>query len=220
LTCGQFYNFKVRAVNQFAVPAGNGSFSPTLSLRVTAAAPASAKAASAGYNSIKLSWAAISGATCYKIFRSTSATGAFTLIKTTTATSYTNTGLITGKTYYYWVRASKTIDDCETYGAFSQVSAKPIPGTPASFNIVSAGNNSVNLAWNAVAGASGYQVYRATSATGTYSLIHTNGPTTTSYQNCSLTKGTTYWYKVRAYRISGLSRIYSSFTTARAILVP
>ena len=45
------------------------------------------------------------GAVSYKVYRATSENGTYKLMKTTTGTSYTNTSVTAGKTYYYKVVA-------------------------------------------------------------------------------------------------------------------
>ena len=52
------------------------------------------------------------------------------------------------------------------------------------------------LSWNKVDGAVKYEVYRATSSTGTYTKLTTI--TGTKLTNTSAVVGTTYYYKVRA----------------------
>ena len=71
-------------------------------------APASL-AASPSKRKINLSWGASSdnvGVTGYQIWRSNAAAGPFSQIATTTATSYTNSGLTSGSTWYYYVKAT------------------------------------------------------------------------------------------------------------------
>lgn len=55
---------------------------------------------------ITVSWTAVSGATSYDVYRSTSSSGTYTRLgtePTTTGVSYINTGLASGATYYYKV---------------------------------------------------------------------------------------------------------------------
>jgi fibronectin type 3 domain-containing protein len=70
---------------------------------------------------------------------------------------------------------------------------------------------SITVSWNAVEGASGYQVYQATSE-GSYSLLKTTA--STNYINSSLKTGTTYYFKVRAYKTSGKTKTYGEFSGA------
>ncbi|MFN7975157.1 MAG: hypothetical protein U0166_22870 [Acidobacteriota bacterium] len=61
----------------------------------------------AGNNSASLSWNAVSGATSYNIYRNeVGCTAGFTKVTSTTATSYTDTGVVNGSTYYYRVQAN------------------------------------------------------------------------------------------------------------------
>ena len=60
-------------------------------------------------------------------------------------------------------------------------------------------SGSVQLAWQPVAGASGYTVYRGTSAgTITTALTAVGAITATNYSDATVTNGTTYFYAVRA----------------------
>jgi hypothetical protein len=70
--------------------------------------------------------------------------------------------------------------------------------------------NTVKLTWNAVSGASGYQVYRAASPKGSFSLVAY--VKTASYSNTSLTTGIIYFYKVRTCQTNGKTNIYSAYS--------
>ena len=87
---------------------------------------------------------------------------------------------------------------------------------------VTGGNDSQGrptLKWNAVTGAAKYEVYRALSKDGTYSLMSTQSAT--GYTNTSyLANGTTYYYKVRALKANGTASAYSSVVTITYGTVP
>ena len=56
----------------------------------------------------------------------TSKTRPYTWLKETAAASFTNTGLATGKTYFYKVRAYRLVGSAKVYGSFlAIVSAGP-----------------------------------------------------------------------------------------------
>ena len=191
-------------------------YSVTVSIPAKPAA-VTLKAASAGYNAAKLSWNKIGNASGYEIFRATSKTGKYQNIKTVTngsTISYTNAGLTTGKTYYYKVRAYVTAGSSRLYGNFSAVqSAKPVPAVPGSVKAARISSAKIKISWGKVAGASGYEVYRALSNTGSYSKITTiTRGSTTSYLNKSLIKGKTYYYKIRAYKTVGGKKIFGSYS--------
>lgn len=173
------------------------------------------KASSNSYNSNKLSWNKVSGASGYRIYRATSKTGTYSRIKTvsSTSTSYTDTSRATGKTYYYKIRAYKTVGTNDVYSSYSSVvSAKPSLSKPT----LKASSNSYNsnkLTWSKVSGASGYKIYRATSSNGTYSHIKTVSSASTSYTDTSRTTGKTCYYKIRAYKTVSSSNVFSSYSS-------
>lgn len=180
------------------------------------------KVSSNSYNSNKLSWNKVTGSSGYEVLRATSKTGTYKSVKTITSgstVSYTDTKLATGKTYYYKVRAYRTVDKKKVYSSYSSVvSAKPVLKTP-SVKLTS-GSKKATIKWEKISGASGYEVYRATSKSGKYSKIKTiTKNSTVSYVNSSLTKNKTYYYKVRAYRTVNGKKIYSSYSVAKSVKV-
>ncbi|WP_231594435.1 cellulose binding domain-containing protein [Paenibacillus algorifonticola] len=86
--------------------------------------------ATAGNGQTALSWQAVSGATSYNIKRAASSTGPFATVGTTSSTTYVNTGLVNGTTYYYTVSA---VNSAGESGNSLQASATPaLPNTGTS----------------------------------------------------------------------------------------
>jgi Putative Ig domain/Galactose oxidase, central domain len=98
--------------------------------------PAGLSAASGSNRFVPLTWNAVAGATAYNVKRSALATGYFATIATVSGiTSYTNTGLTNGLTYYYKVAAVGSGGPSSDSAAVSATPAGPplIPGaTPVS----------------------------------------------------------------------------------------
>ena len=162
-------------------------------------APTNVQAVPSSTTSITVSWDAVNGASGYQVWRRSSATGSFTSLGTYTTTSKVSTGLESGKIYYYKVRAYKLVNGVKYYGSFSSVVCMTTKvAKPENVKAVSASATSVKITWDAVSGATGYQVCRATSENGSYSIL--GYYTTTSKISKSLTTGTKYFYKVRAYK--------------------
>lgn len=183
--------------------------------------PASVKAASAGYDRIKISWKKMPNVKGYKIYRSTSAAGTFKRVATiskNSTTSYINTGLKMNNTYYYKVQAYGTLADKKAYSPLSAAkSAKPVPETP-SVKVSPSTYKSVKLKWGKIRGASGYGIYRSTSKNGKYSYIkRISKGSTTTYTNSGLKPGKNYYYKVRAYRTNASKRIYGNYSSIKQI---
>ena len=72
-------------------------------------------------NKASLSWKKISGADGYEVYTSSSKSGTFRKLSSTTKLSYTNYFLKSGSTVYYKVRAYKTVDSSKIYSDFSTV---------------------------------------------------------------------------------------------------
>jgi fibronectin type 3 domain-containing protein len=68
-------------------------------------APTGLTAAQSSSSSIQVLWNAVSGASLYKVYRSSSATGIYSSIGTTPGTSYNDVGVTPGDNYYYKVSA-------------------------------------------------------------------------------------------------------------------
>ncbi|MGZ7443104.1 glycoside hydrolase family 6 protein [Paenibacillus sp. TH7-28] len=162
--------------------------------------------ATAGNAKVELSWTASSGATSYNVKRATTSGGPYTAVATgVTATSYTNTGLTNGTTYYYVVSAVNSAGESANS---AQVAATPlatisVPAAPTSLT-ATAGDGQVVLSWKASSGATSYNVKRATTSGGPYTTVAT-AVTATSYTNTGLTNGTTYYYVVSAVNSAGES---------------
>lgn len=121
--------------------------------------------------------------------------------------------------YYYKVRAYRLVDGIKVYSSHSKVvSAKPVLAIPAGLNVTRITSTSVKISWTKGPEASGYEVFRSPSSSGTYTRVATiSNAATISYTNKGLTKGKTYYFKVRAYRAVNGKKIYSSYSTVKSI---
>ncbi len=198
---------------------GNGNLT-SATLHCAPAAPVVRIGNSATSGKPVLTWNAVYGATSYRIYRSTSKGSGYSLLGTTTATSYTNTGAKAGTTYYYRVKACNDAG-LSPYSNIVSGQVKTVTPKPAA-PVVKIGNSASSgkpmLTWNAVSGATSYKVYRATSQKGTYSLLGT--VTATSYTNTGAKAGTTYYYKVKAVNSAGesaFSNVVSGKTTVTTL---
>ncbi len=175
--------------------------------------------ASSGYNSIELSWNAIDGADKYSIYRGTSSKSAFIslgdsdsldfIFDGSTYTFTDSSGLTAGVKYYY-----RVIPEDSVTGRFNPSTAykytKPVPSAP-SVTLVNAYTKGIIGVWSPVAGAKGYEVYRATSSRGRYKKLATT--LGLSFWDVGTTTGRTYYYKVRAYTLVGTKKVYGAYST-------
>ena len=166
--------------------------------------------ATPGSGSVALNWTASSSGspTSYTVYRGTAEDGEQnTPIATLsgTTTTYTDTGLSNGKTYWYQVAANNSVGVSPNSNEVSVVPAagSTIPPAPTGL-AASPGNGSVGLTWNASTGATSYSIYRGT-APGAEGATAVGTSTSASFTDSGLTNGTAYYYKVTASNSAGTS---------------
>ena len=206
---GSTYYYKIRAIHSSS--SANSAYSAIVSRTCDLAQPVVTITNVASSGKIKLTWEEVEGATEYKVYRATSKDGTYTLMKTTTSTSYTNTSAEAGKAYYYKVRAIHS--NSAANSAYSAIVSRTCDLARPDVT-VKLSSGKVKVTWDKVSGATEYKVYRATSKDGTYKLMKTT--TGTSYTNTSVTSGKTYYYKVKAiHSKSAANSAYSSIDSIK-----
>jgi hypothetical protein len=171
--------------------------------------PAGLAVADVTRTSIGLSWNAVNGASGYKIYRASSTDGAFYQIGSRTASpspSYADIGLTSGAAYYYKVSAVNAVGEGDqsaaVEGKTKEATAAPdVPAAPAGLAVTGVTAASISLSWDAVAGVTGYYVYRASAAAGPFARIGTSAAN--SYTDTGLSLNTVYYYKVSAGNAAG-----------------
>ena len=186
---GKYYYYYVRAIDADGNYADSNIVGRTCDLAQTTVTVSNV----ASTGKIKVSWEAVEGATKYEVYRATSKSGTYSRITTTANTSITNTKTDAGKTYYYKVRAICDVDAAAA--AYSAIKSRTCD-LPRPTVSIALSSGKPKVSWAKVDGAVEYKVYRATSKSGTYSLVKTT--TSLSYKNTSATAGKTYYYKVVA----------------------
>jgi len=163
-------------------------------------------------NSATISWTAVSGATGYQVqYRNVG--GSWVVLSQQTPTTKLITGLTTGTTYEVQVRTICTSGN-SNYSAsvMFTTSGGASCGVPTGLSAGSITNNSANITWAAVSGATTYDLRYKLTPSGTWSTFNTTG---TSVNLTSLAANTSYDVSVRANCASGSSAYSStvSFTT-------
>ena len=201
LTDGTNYYFTVKAVNELGEgPASNEASATPVAPVTPPSAPTNVSTA-AGDGEVMLSWGAVTGATSYEVFESTTS-GSYgsTPAATTTSTSATITGLTDGTEYYFTVKA---VNSAGAGAASTETSATPVGPPAAPTNLIaSAGSGHVTLTWSAVTGASSYDVFESTTS-GAYGTTPTTTVTQASATITGLVEGKTYYFTVKAVNAAG-----------------
>jgi len=173
-----------------------------------APAPPTGLAATPGNGQVSLVWNASPGATSYRVKRANVSGGPYSVVASLLpSTSYTDTTVTNGTTYYYVVSA---VNSGGESGNSSEVSARPqgsAPAPPTNLSANSPKRGTIALQWvqSTTPGVTNNKIYRRTSG-GSYppTPVATISPTT-SYRNNGLARQTTYCYVVTATTAGGQS---------------
>jgi fibronectin type 3 domain-containing protein len=192
LSAASIYYIIIEAKN--AVGNGTTTTSTEVSVTTSFGAPTSLLA-SATTGSVSLTWAAIAGASSYKVFRGT-VSGTYAEIANGVPTnSYVDTTVSDGTTYFYVVKAYNGTDSAysnevtiRSISTFTFASATPASATSAT------------LTWGAATGAATYDVRYGTSS-GIYT--QTAAGVTSPYSITGLSAGSTYYVSIRAKNAIG-----------------
>jgi uncharacterized repeat protein (TIGR02543 family) len=183
--------------------------------------PAGLTATAVSSDSITVSWFPVSGAYGYEVYRATSSAGSYSPAGYSESTSYTDAGLSSGTTYYYKVSAysydGKSAQSDYASATTLTNGSDSTSGIPTGLTATAVSSSIITVSWSPVSGASLYQVYRATSSSGSY--YYAGGSTSTSYTDPGLSSGTTYYYKVSAYGYDGQSA-QSDYVSATTFSTP
>lgn len=180
------------------------------------------KAASYDVTKIKISWEAAAGADGYILYRKAEGAKSYQKIYTagsSESSSYIDTGRTCGRTYCYKLKAYQESTDGRIYSKVSQVKkahARPRKPIITSLFEKKEGFGEVELRWEPVRGASGYQIAIREVGTKKWHTKNTDIFTVyrskDGYAHIGCNTDYPYEFKVRAYKVIRGKRIYSLYS--------
>lgn len=181
---------------------------------------------SASGTTMDLSWSSVVGVTGYSIARSTSNDGDFkevANISPASKTTWRDTGLAPGTTYYYKIRTYTKEKSNIKYGKYSAVASGTTMATPTISSIKGKDSKTLQISWNTINDAANYELYRAKKKNGKYKKIATlAGVNQISYTD-KVSAGKLYYYKIRSVSMIDNTTVYSDYSEAvpaRTAVIP
>jgi fibronectin type 3 domain-containing protein len=230
LTVPATYRYRVRAIDA----AGNASAYSSIVSATTPdtqapSAPPTISATTMSANRINVAWTAATdnvAVTGYRVERcqGVNCTNFAQVTTTTTALSYNNTGLSTGTSYSYRVRATDAAGNLGSYSAVATAitSDGQAPTAPANLSSTAVSSSEIDLTWTASTdnvAVTGYRVERCVGS-GCTNFVEVGTSVTTAFASTGLAPSTTYRHRVRATDLAGNFSSYSTVVTATTTAGP
>ncbi len=169
-------------------------------------------------STITLKWEKVTGAEAYRIYKYNTKKKAYEKLKDVTSTSLKISKLSAGTAYKYKVRAI-TKDDGSIYGESSAAFETATKCKTPSITKLTASKGKASFTWSNVSGESGFQVYYSAKKGSGYKKVASYKANVLKGSKSKLTKGKTYYFKVRAYKKTDSGTVYSSWSSVKSVKV-
>ena len=198
VTPGIYYLYSIRAVNNTGY--SEYDVNKRVTIKRASYKPDTPTAVATNLaNGVQVKWNSVTGATKYNVYRRVGGSSSWVLVGTTTGTSLVDKNITNGKYYAYSIRAINSIG----YSVFDTKKTDTIqPITAPTPKLVNK-SNGVHVSWNAVAGATKYNVYRRAAGSSTWVYVATT--TSLGGLDTGVAKGNYYAYSIRAINGTGYS---------------
>ena len=229
LVAATTYRYQVRAID------GAGNLGPysavaeaTTPDTVAPGAPGAVTATAASETAIDVSWGPATdnvGVTGYRVERCQGAAcTTFAQVAAPSGTAFSDTGLASGTTYRYRVRAEDAAGNLGPYTSAASAATLDLqaPTAPGTLAASAVNGSQVGLTWSAATdnvAVTGYRVERC-QGSGCATFVQVGAPTGTTYTDTGLASGATYAYRVRAADAAGNLGPYSNVAEATTPATP
>ncbi len=197
---GTTYSYRVAATSSAGSSGYSNTATATTDLPPPPAAPSGLSATASSETSIGLTWVDNSNDEDDYTVEQSSDGVSFSVIATlgANATSYQNTGLTSGATYYYRVAASNIGGSSGYSNVATETTPQQQPPTaPSGLAAAAASSSAIDLTWSDnSSNETSFSIERADGGAGNWAAVGSVGADVTSYQDTGLAASTTYDYRV------------------------
>lgn len=220
LKTGTKYTF---AVKSYAKKNGKTIWAPYNTPVSTATRPSPIKKLEVSRNvtTATLTWNKVPGATGYRVYRYNPTTESWTTVVSKTTETKAKIQNLKGATQYtFSVRPFIATDSGNVWANTRtkiQFVTKPAKVT---FSKLTAGTNQATLNWQTVPNATGYEIrYSTNSSFENASKQSVTKQATSKITIKKLTKGKTYYFKIRAYKTVDGTKTYGAYSTVKSVKI-
>ena len=222
IACGTAYTYKVRP---FKVTDGKeyyGEFSGEASATTSLPGTSVTSVYSAEYQTVDITWDRGIGADGYELYRSAVSGADYGFLADITdgnVTSYRDGGLVVGQTWFYKVKPYRWENGQKVYGPESnEMSGQVTLGTVTGVNAWATQFNKIQISWNKMPQATGYEIYYSTSPDSGYTFLKKLGKGAKKFTFTKALCGTTYYFQVRPFQKIKKNMNYGSFSSAASAM--
>src|SRR5207244_2099413 len=143
-----------------------------------------------------------------------------------TATTYSDIGLMHGTSYTYRVSAINSVGTSSPSSIASATTLAVAPSPPTGLAATAVSSSQINLSWappadNGGSAITGYKIERSADGGSTWStLVANTGISGTTFSDTGLVRGTTYTYRVSAINSVGVSSPSSTASATTLAVAP
>jgi len=214
LSAGTAYKFRMKAYKMDGSTALYGDYTTTLSACTNPSAVTGLKLGGRASNALRLNWNKNTSANGYIIEQYKSGKWVrIAKITSNATTTYRVSGLSAGTAYKFRMKAYKMSGSTALYSAYtSTFAARTNPSNVTGVKIGGKASTALRLNWTKNTSADGYivEIYKGRKWVRAAKITKN---TTVTYRISGLAKNTTYKIRIKAYKMSGSTALYSGYTT-------
>lgn len=175
--------------------------------------------ASISSSGMKLTWTGTVGATGYYVYRSVNG-GGLTKIATVSGRTYFDKKVYNGNKYQYKIVAYKSVSGVAYRSSVSSGRTSYYIVPPRIYSLTNSASKTMTAKWSKNSSASGYLLQYSTSSSFSNATTFTlTSNSTISKKMTGLSKGKTYYVRVRSYKVVGKTKYYSGWSETSSVKI-